>query len=109
MLRISKQAGETNSKSKNQKTTNYSLSTTNYFNDRVNQYIHHIWKLKSCSMKHKTCSKKTLEFSDMRKFAKIVLDDTEKINNLSEIRKLGVDAMSPQFTLKKFIKTSKKS
>jgi len=102
MLRISKQAGETNSKSKNQKTTNYSLSTTNYFNDRVNQYIHHIWKLKSCSMKHKTCSKKTLEFSDMRKFAKIVLDDTEKINNLPEIKKLGVDAMSREFTLKKF-------
>ena len=65
----------------------------NYFADRVNQYIHHIWYL------GKT---KTLEFSDIRKFAKIVLDDTEKINNLPEIKKLGVDAMSPRFTLRGF-------
>jgi formamidopyrimidine-DNA glycosylase len=67
--------------------------TKNYFNDRVNQYIHHIWYLGK---------NKTMEFSDVRKFAKIVLDDTEKINNLPEIKKLGVDAMSPQFTLNKF-------
>lgn len=52
-------------------------------------------------MQHVTCDK-TLEFSDVRKFAKIVLNDTEKINNLPEIKKLGVDAMSPEFTLKKF-------
>jgi formamidopyrimidine-DNA glycosylase len=30
------------------------------------------------------------------------LDDTKKINNLPEIKKLGIDAMSPQFTLNKF-------
>jgi len=68
-----------------------------YFSDRVNQYIHHSWKLKD-----KNGKIKKLEFSDVRKFAKIVLDDTEKINNLKEIKALGVDAMSPQFTLKKF-------
>jgi len=64
-----------------------------YFEDKVNQYIHHIWKLKSG---------RTLEFSDLRKFGKIVLDDTEKINNLKEIKALGVDAMSADFSLKKF-------
>jgi len=76
-------------------------SKLDYFSDRVNQYVHHIWKLKAKSEKLKA-KEKTLEFSDVRKFAKIVLDDTEKINNLPEIKKLGVDAMSPQFTLKKF-------
>lgn len=64
-----------------------------YFSDKVNQYIHHIWKLKSG---------KTLEFSDLRKFGKIVLDDTNKINDLKEVKSLGADAMSPYFTFKKF-------
>jgi formamidopyrimidine-DNA glycosylase len=65
----------------------------NYFDDKVNQFIHHIWYLGK---------KKTLEFSDMRKFAKIVLVDTNKVKELPEIKKLGVDAMSKEFTLKKF-------
>jgi formamidopyrimidine-DNA glycosylase len=64
-----------------------------YFNDRVNQYIHHVWKLKSG---------RTLEFSDLRKFGKIVLDDTDKINSLKEIKSLGVDAMSGAFTFTRF-------
>ncbi|HEX7586160.1 MAG TPA: bifunctional DNA-formamidopyrimidine glycosylase/DNA-(apurinic or apyrimidinic site) lyase [Patescibacteria group bacterium] len=65
----------------------------NYFLDRVNQYIHHIWYLGK---------NKTMEFSDVRKFAKIVLDDTEKIKELPEIKKLGVDALDRKFTLEKF-------
>jgi len=73
------------SKIKNQK--------SKFFADKVNSYIHHIWHLGK---------NKTMEFSDVRKFAKIVLDDTEKINSLPEIKKLGVDAMNHQFTLKKF-------
>jgi len=64
-----------------------------YFDDKVNQYIHHIWKLKSG---------RTLEFSDLRKFGKIVLDDTDKINDLKEIQSLGIDAMSTSFTFQKF-------
>ena len=36
-----------------------------YFSEKVNQYIHHIFYLKSG---------RTLEFSDLRKFGKIVLD-----------------------------------
>jgi formamidopyrimidine-DNA glycosylase len=106
-IQISK--SQINSKSKNSK-------ATNYFSDRVNQYIHHIFYLKSQKENLKNNINKkfvdshafvdsnryTLEFSDMRKFAKIVLDDTEKINNLPEIKKLGADAMSKEFTLKKF-------
>jgi formamidopyrimidine-DNA glycosylase len=65
----------------------------NYFNDKVNQYVHHIFYLKKV---------RTLEFSDLRKFGKIVLDDTTKINDLKEIKTLGVDAMSPEFTYNKF-------
>lgn len=69
------------------------LKFQNYFNDKVNQYVHHVWRLGK---------DKTLEFSDVRKFAKIMLDDTKKINNLPEMKKLGIDAMSKDFTLKKF-------
>jgi formamidopyrimidine-DNA glycosylase len=81
--------------SKNQK-----LKTKNYFDDKVNSYIHHVWKLKANAAKK--ANEATLEFSDVRKFAKIVLDDTKKISELSEIKKLGIDAMSKEFTLKKF-------
>ena len=80
------------------KNKSYKLKTKSYFNDKVNQYIHHIWKLEAKSQKLKA----TLEFSDVRKFAKIVFDDTEKIDALPEIKKLGVDAMSPKFTFAKF-------
>lgn len=83
-LLVKKQEGRSRKKEKDK--------SKNYFSDKVNQYIHHIWKLKSG---------KTLEFSDVRKFAKIVLDDTEKIKNLKEIKNLGVDAMSAEFNFKK--------
>lgn len=71
--------------------------TKNYFSDKVNSYIHHIWTLKTKNQKLKT-----LEFSDVRKFAKIVLDDTQKISELKEVKKLGMDALSPEFTFHKF-------
>lgn len=61
-----------------------------YFSDKVNQYIHHIFYLKSG---------RTLEFSDLRKFGKIILADTEKIKEIKEIGSLGFDAMSKEFTL----------
>jgi formamidopyrimidine-DNA glycosylase len=73
-----------------------SKTQKNYFGDKVNSYIHHIWKLE------KNRSEINLEFSDMRKFAKIVLDNTEKINSLPEIKKLGMDIMDKKFNLKKF-------
>lgn len=65
----------------------------NYFNDRVNQYIHHIFYLSK---------KKTLEFSDLRKFGKIMLVDTDKVGELKEIKELGMDVMDKRFTLEKF-------
>jgi len=76
------------------KTQNSKLKTQSfgkdYFGEKVNQYIHHIFYLKSG---------KTLEFSDLRKFGKIILEDTKKIGNIKEIRELGIDAMSKNFSL----------
>lgn len=66
-----------------------------YFSEKVNQYIHHIFYLKSG---------RTLEFSDLRKFGKIILADTDKIEDVAEIKSLGVDAMSKEFTLEKLEK-----
>jgi len=82
-----------------------SKAQKDYFSDRVNQYIHHIWYLQTKNKKLQT----SLEFSDMRKFAKIVLDDTQKINELPEMKKLGVDLMDKNFTLKKFMDILAKS
>lgn len=81
------------------KTKKQETKTKNYFNDKVNGYIHHIWKLEAKKLKPE---KLNVEFSDVRKFAKIVLDDTKKINALPEIKKLGIDVMDKKFTLKKF-------
>ena len=83
---------------KNPKSQIPNLKSHNYFSDKVNSYVHHIWYLQTKNHKLQT----NLEFSDVRKFAKIVLDDTQKIAKLPEIEKLGVDAMSPEFTFKKF-------
>ncbi len=66
-----------------------------YFNEKVNQYIHHIWNLE----KGKT--EKTLEFSDLRKFGKIRLLKKGKIPKDDELNKLGVDPTSAEFTVKK--------
>lgn len=63
-----------------------------YFSDKVNQYIHHIFYLKSG---------RTLEFSDLRKFGKIILFDSDKIGAAKEIKDLGIDAMSESFTFEK--------
>ncbi|MDX9913587.1 MAG: bifunctional DNA-formamidopyrimidine glycosylase/DNA-(apurinic or apyrimidinic site) lyase [Candidatus Moranbacteria bacterium] len=67
-----------------------------YFEDRVNQYIRHRWILE------KGKDSMAMEFSDMRKFAKIVLVDTDKVGDLPEIKKLGIDAMDKNFNLRKF-------
>ncbi len=68
------------------------LKQPDYFSEKVNQYIHHIFYLKSG---------RTLEFSDLRKFGKIVLGDTEEIEKMREIKELGIDAMSKDFTQEK--------
>ncbi|MCX6761727.1 MAG: DNA-formamidopyrimidine glycosylase [Candidatus Moranbacteria bacterium] len=66
---------------------------TNYFDDKVNQYIHHIWYLDK---------NKTLEFSDLRKFATMRLLETKEIEKYLAEKKIGIDAMSEKFTLAKF-------
>jgi len=72
--------------------TKHKAEKNDYFSEKVNQYIRHIFYLKSG---------RTLEFSDVRKFGKIILEDTDKIGKISEIKSLGVDAMSREFTLEK--------
>jgi formamidopyrimidine-DNA glycosylase len=72
-------------------------SGEDYFDDRVNQYVHHKFFLVT-----RSAQPVTLEFSDLRKFAKIVLVDTGKIKELKEIKSLGIDVMSDEFTRKKF-------
>jgi formamidopyrimidine-DNA glycosylase len=74
------------------KATKYQTDEKDYFSEKVNQYIHHIFYLKSG---------RTLEFSDLRKFGKIILTDTDKVGEIKEIKELGVDAMSRDFTPKK--------
>lgn len=69
----------------------------NFFEEKVNQYIHHSWELQS-----KNGRSKLLEFSDLRKFGKILLVDFEEVMQLPEIKKLGIDAISRKFNLKKF-------
>jgi formamidopyrimidine-DNA glycosylase len=68
------------------------IPDSKFFKEKVNQYIHHKWFLdKGLS----------IEFSDVRKFAKIVLVDTSKIKDLKEIKALGIDLMDKGFTLDK--------
>jgi len=64
-----------------------------FFNDKVNQYIHHIWYLNK---------NKTLAFSDLRKFATMRLIDTKNIKKYLAEKKIGIDAMSEKFTLTQF-------
>ena len=74
-------------------TSNAKLLKVNYFNEKVNQYIHNKWYLDD---------NMTLEFSDVRKFGKIILIDADKIKELKGIKELGIDLMSSDFKLEKF-------
>lgn len=74
-----------------------SQKSESFFKDRVNQYVHHSWKLEG-----KKGQMIDLDFSDMRKFAKIVLVDTDKVLELKEIKALGIDAMDPKFDAQYF-------
>lgn len=72
------------------------------FIEKVNNYIHHIWFLDESKGKNRENCSLNLEFSDLRKFAKIMLLKTEEVEKLPEIQALGVDAMDENFTLQKF-------
>jgi formamidopyrimidine-DNA glycosylase len=71
-----------------------------YFKDRVNQYIHHIWYFKSPDCGKTVDYDYTLEFSDMRKFAKIKL--LKKNEEDKDLKALGIEPLSKEFDLKKF-------
>lgn len=87
------------------------LNDGGYFSDKVNRYVHHQWflnsKIKNSNLNQKSELKiqnydKTLEFSDLRKFGKIVLLDTTELENYKDLKDLGVDALSEEFTFSKF-------
>jgi formamidopyrimidine-DNA glycosylase len=69
------------------------------FKDPYNQFIHHIFYLSG---------DKTVEFSDMRKFAWMEVVPTEEVENLASVKLLGIDALSPKFTFQKFEEILKK-
>ncbi len=73
------------------------------FQEKVNQYIHHSWRLED-----KKGKIKNMDFSDLRKFAKIVLIETRQLEKLPEINKLGPDALDKKLTFKKFEEILKK-
>lgn len=76
-----------------QASTKQKMQNANYFDDKVNQYIHHIWRL------NKNIN---LEFSDLRKFATMRLLDTKNIEEYLAEKKIGIDAMDAKFNLAKF-------
>ena len=45
---------------------------------------------------------KQLGLSDLRRFAKVLLIDTDKVSNLQEIKELGPEPLDKKFTFKKF-------
>jgi formamidopyrimidine-DNA glycosylase len=63
--------------------------------DTYNHRVHHIFNLSGGEQ---------LGLSDTRKFAKILFGSNEVIENLPEIKDLGPDAISPEFSLKQFSK-----
>jgi len=61
--------------------------------DKFNSYIRFILYLSNGYM---------LGLSDLRRFGKVYLGDTEKIESINEIGKLGPEPLDKSFTLKKF-------
>jgi formamidopyrimidine-DNA glycosylase len=62
-------------------------------NDPQNKFLHLIFNLSNG---------KQLALSDLRKFAKVLVWPTEKLEELPDISKLGPDPLSPAFDFKKF-------
>jgi formamidopyrimidine-DNA glycosylase len=61
--------------------------------DPINGYIHHVLTFADGT---------TLEFSDMRKFGWLHVMTTVEVEKLPSIATLGIDALSPQLTRKRF-------
>lgn len=69
--------------------------------DPQNRFIHLIFELSNG---------KQLALSDMRKFAKVLICDTDKLDELKDVKDIGIDPTDKIFTFKKFkeILTNKK-
>lgn len=66
--------------------------------EKVNDYIHAIFYLSNGQ---------ELALSDLRKFAKIMAGDKDKIENLPDLKKLGPDPLNTSFKFIKFLKLIK--
>ena len=62
-------------------------------NDSRNQFIHLVISLSNG---------KQLALSDLRKFAKVLIWSTEKLNEMKDLRELGPDPLAQSFTFEKF-------
>jgi len=65
---------------------------SDFFEERVNQYIRHIWHLE------KGDKKVDLEFSDLRKFGKIQLIKKRELSKDKSLSKLGVEPLEAEFS-----------
>jgi len=72
------------------------------FKKKVNQYIRHTWFLRT---ENKEAS---LDFSDLRKFAKIQLMKVVDLGNDLSLKKLGVEPLEKEFSLEYFWKLTHK-
>lgn len=68
--------------------------------DSFNKYVHVLFSFKN--------NKNSLAFSDMRKFGKITLFNTSKINKTRHLNNIGPDPLSKDFTLTKLIEVLNK-
>ncbi len=84
------------------KILNIKYKKDKYFDEKVNQYIHHIWFLR------KGKQARTLEFSDLRKFGKIDLFNAAELEKRKDIQELGVEPLSKEFTPEKLKEILKK-
>jgi formamidopyrimidine-DNA glycosylase len=83
-------------KDKNKKNTKRKKEM-DYFSERVNQYVRHVWTLR------KGKSEMRLEFSDLRKFGKIQLfKNEEELLKEKNFMALGVEPLEEIFDFKKF-------
>lgn len=67
--------------------------------ERVNDYLHIIFFLDNGQM---------LALSDLRKFAKVLFGPRKEIEKMPDLKNLGVEPFSKEFTLKKFQSIAKK-
>ncbi len=71
----------------------FSSRSTEFFDEKINGYIHHIIYFKNGD---------SLAMSDMRKFGWLAVVKTFEVEEMKEISQLGIDALSVDLSFKKF-------